>query len=894
MDWYRYKISEILKKFNVDENKGIKKSDLKKRQKLYGKNLLVEKRQKSLLQKFLEQFSDFMVITLLIAAVISFAMAITNENGDYVDPIIILFIVIMNAIIGVTQESRAEKAINSLKKLASPHANVIRDGVKKNIVSEDVVPGDILLLNTGDVVCADARIIESHDLSAEESALTGESNSVRKDATANILRDTPVAEQKNMLFATSSITAGNAKAIVVETGMNTQVGKIANLINKEESPQTPLQVKLSNTGKILGIGVIICCCIIFALGLLQNTEPFEMFMISISLAVAAIPEGLPAVVTIVLAAGVRRMTSKNAIIRKLPAVETLGNANVICSDKTGTLTQNKMTVVEVRGVNGKTNAESKLGQKIIPYSMLCNNSEVSSLGLGKVKTTGEPTENALLLAGVKHGYNKKELEKKYKRIGEVPFNSARKLMTTIHKSNNGDYKIITKGAPDILAKFCTHYETNDGIYPIESSVIRKIEQQNDSMASKALRVLAVAYKDVGAVPKKGDVESKLVFCGLIGLIDPPRPQAKNAVKECLSAGIKPVMITGDHVVTAIAIAKDLGIMSNNDKAMTGKEIEKISQRELEKNIFSYSVFARVSPEHKVRIVKAFQANGSVVAMTGDGVNDAPALKVSDIGCAMGKTGTDVAKSAADMIMTDDNFSTIVEAVKQGRGIFDNIKKTVHFLISSNVGEIITVLTAFLMKLPSPLLAIQLLWVNLVTDSFPALALGMEPVDDDIMKRKPEKTKSLFSKSMAFNIAVEGSFIGAISLLAFTIGRVYFDLGYEPIIGRTMSFAVLGLSQLVHAFNVRSEKSIFKIGIFGNIKMLYSFLLCTFLQVSVISIPFLSIIFDTKSLNFSQWTIVVLLSFSPLIISEIEKMLINYMEMSSRSKSKYSLKKQSIN
>lgn len=886
MDWYRYKISEILKKFNVSENKGICKSSLKKRQKLHGKNLLAEKRPKSLFKKFLEQFSDFMVITLLIASAVSFIMAITNENGDYVDPIIILFIVIMNAIIGVTQESKAEKAINSLKKLSSPHANVIRDGCKKNIMSEDVVPGDILLLDTGDVVCADARIIESHDLRVEESSLTGESNSVTKDATAILPEDTPIAEQKNMLFATSSITAGNAKAIVVETGMNTQVGKIANLINKENSPQTPLQLKLANTGKILGIGVIICCCIIFILGILQNTEPFEMFMISISLAVAAIPEGLPAVVTIVLASGVRRMTSKNAIIRKLPAVETLGNANVICSDKTGTLTQNKMSVVEIKDVSGETNPKLSIGKKIISYSVLCNNSEISSTGLGGAKTTGEPTENALLMSGIKHGMNKKDLEKTYKRIGEIPFDSSRKLMTTVHKCTDGKFKVITKGAPDFLIKYCTHYETNDGVFPINSGVLKKIEQQNENMASRALRVLAVAYKDVNTVPKRNEVENKLIFCGLIGLIDPPRPQAKKAVRECLSAGIKPVMITGDHVITAIAIAKDLGIMQANDKAMTGKELEKMSQKDLEKNIFSYSVFARVSPEHKVRIVKAFQANGSVVAMTGDGVNDAPALKVSDIGCAMGMTGTDVAKSAADMIMTDDNFSTIVEAVRQGRGIFDNIKKTVHFLISSNVGEIITVLTSFLLKLPSPLLAIQLLWVNLVTDSFPALALGMEPVDKDIMKRKPEKTKSLFSKSMAFNIAVEGSFIGAISLLAFTIGRIYFDFGCEPVVGRTMAFAVLSLSQIVHAFNVRSEKSIFEVGIFGNVKMIYSFILCTFLQVSVISIPMLNAIFDTKRLNFSQWFIVLVLSVSPLIISELEKLLIYYGSKTKKDKKLY--------
>ncbi len=872
MDWYSITMTEVLKKLEVSEKNGLSTKQVKSKLKAYGKNILHEKKPKSLFRKFIEQFSDFMVITLLIAAVISFILAVV-DNGDYVDPIIILFIVLMNAIIGVTQESKAEKAINSLKKLSAPHANVIRGGVKQSILSEDIVPGDIIVLNTGDLVCADARILEAHDLSTEESALTGESTTVHKDATARLSANTPIAEQKNMLFATSSITAGHAIAVVVETGMNTQVGKIAHLINQEDSPQTPLQHKLANTSKVLGIGVIAICFVIFILGTLQNINPFEMFMVSISLAVAAIPEGLPAVVTIVLASGVRRMAKKHAIIRKLPAVETLGNASVICSDKTGTLTQNKMTVVEIRGINGKENMESQLSETILSYGALCNNSEFDMNTTKKDKANGEPTENALLIAASKHGKNKVMLEKKYRRVGEIPFDSSRKLMTTIHKVENGGYKIITKGAPDVLLRICSNYLDNGQELTINNSILRKIEKNNESMASSALRVLAVAYKDVPSIPQKSDIEKGLTFCGLIGIIDPPRPEAKQAVSECLAAGIKPVMITGDHVSTAKAIARELGIMKLSDKAMTGRELDNISQKELEKNIFSYSVFARVSPEHKVRIVKAFQAKGAIVAMTGDGVNDAPALKASDIGCAMGMTGTDVAKSASDMIMTDDNFSTIVEAVKQGRGIFDNIKKTIHFLISSNVGEIVTVLTAFLLKMPTPLIAIQLLWINLVTDSFPALALGMEPVDKNIMKRKPDKSKgSLFTKTMTFNIAVEGGFIGAISILAFTIGRVFFDVGSQLIIGRTMVFAVLGLSQIVHAFNVRSDESIFKIGFFSNIKMIYSTLLCIFLQVSVISIPILNKIFDTQRLDFKQWMIVILLSLSPLVISEIEKLL----------------------
>lgn len=869
MNWHNLNAQDVLKKFKVNQNIGLNNVSVAQKQANFGKNILKEKKSKGVLAKFFEQFSDFMVIVLLIAAAISFITSAVEGNKDYIDSIIILFIVVMNAIIGVVQERKAEKAIDALKKLSSPKANVIRGGKKVIIPSEELVPGDILLLHAGDLVPADARLIESYNLKAEESSLTGESLPVEKCADKVFSADSNLGERRNMVFSTSTITAGHAQAIVVETGMNTQVGKIAGMIINENSFQTPLQIKLEKTSKTLGICAIAICAVIFVLGVIEKIPPLEMFMIAISLAVAAIPEGLPAVVTIVLAMGVRKMAANRAVIRKLPAVETLGNATVICSDKTGTLTQNKMTVTQICDEDGKINFSSDLGQKILTLCALCNNASVT-YAKKEFHAIGEPTESALVLVAAENGKVKAELDEKFPKKYEIPFDSARKLMTTVHQLDNGKFRIITKGAPDFLlerSSFCNGK-------PFYDNLKRKVKIQNENMAKSALRVLAIAYKDVDNIPNsQNEIENKLNFCGLVGMIDPPRPQVKMAVNECKNAGIKPVMITGDHIVTAKAIANNLGILSGGDKAISGAQLEKMSQADLEKNIFDYSVFARVSPEHKVRIVKAFKKHGETVAMTGDGVNDAPALKAADIGCAMGVSGTDVAKNAADMIMTDDNFSTIVEAVRQGRGIFENIKKSVHFLISTNIGEIITVLTAFLLNLPSPLLAIQLLWINLVTDSFPALALGVEPVDENIMTHKPQgKNAALFSKNSWRRIVVEGCFIGAISILAFTIGRVFFDVSKTPIIGRTMSFAVLSFSQLVHSFNIKSEKSLFKINIFSNMKLVYSFILGTILQVAVISVPSLSVVFKTANLNFTQWLIVSLLSLSPLLIVELEKFL----------------------
>lgn len=870
-DWHSMSSDAVLSRLKTDPHKGLSGNAAAERMLEYGENKLQQKKPKGLLRKFLEQFSDFMVIILLIAAGISFFTATMEGNGDYIDSIIILIIVVINAITGVVQENRAERAIDALKKLSAPQARVIRAGKETHIPAEEVVPGDILLLDTGDFVAADARLVESHSLKAEESALTGESVPVDKDENLVCSQKAPLGDRRNMVFSGSSITMGHGKAVVVETGMTTQVGNIAHMINEEDSPQTPLQRKLAQTGKILGIGAVCICAVIFLLGLIQNVPPLEMFMISISLAVAAIPEGLPAVVTIVLAIGVRRMAIGRAIIRRLPAVETLGSATVICSDKTGTLTQNKMTVTEIQSPDGKVGTLSAEGMKILSMAALCNNSTLSG-GFDDFSAIGEPTETALVLAAAKAGKLKPALENAYPRVGEVPFDSNRKRMTTIHRLGGGRYRIITKGAPDVLLKLCDRVAQGEGAAPLTQSRKTALQRQNDAMAARALRVLGVAWRDVESLPRNPqELERDLTFAGLVGMIDPPRREVKSAVLQCRNAGIRPVMITGDHIITARAIAGELGILNSGDLSMTGEELDRLSDEQLSKNIYQYAVFARVSPEHKVRIVKAFQSRGAVVAMTGDGVNDAPSLKAADIGCAMGVSGTDVAKGAADMILTDDNFATIVEAVRQGRGIFQNIKKTIHFLLSSNIGEIITVLTAFLMRLPAPLLAIQLLWVNLVTDSLPALALGVEPMDKDIMKRRPESPrKSLFADGMAAAIAIEGCFIGAISLLAFTIGRVFFDGQGDPTVGRTMAFAVLSISQLVHAFNVRSERSLFKIGLLGNPKMLFSFVVCLILQISVISVPFLSAIFKTAALSSAQWLIVALLSLSPFVLVEFEK------------------------
>lgn len=891
MYWHSLSIEESLKKLEVSLDHGLSTKEVNERQQQYGKNELTAKKGKNLILRFFAQFADFMIIILIIAAIISFIVSYVDGEPDFVDPVIILVIISVNATLGVLQEARAEKALEALKKMSAPHAHVLRDGVVSIVPSSELVPGDIIHLETGAFVPADARLITSVNLKVEEASLTGESHPVEKKAEVRLKEDTPLGDRINMVMATSSVTYGRGLAVVTDTGMNTQVGRIASLIMEEETPMTPLQKRLAKTGKVLGIAALIICALIFIMGILKKLPIFDMFMTSVSLAVAAIPEGLPAIVTIMLSLGVQRMAKKNAVIRKLPAVETLGSATVICSDKTGTLTQNVMTVTQICSINGNEKLNSDFGTFLLSHAALCNDA-VLQLDKKGVMVSGEPTEKALVMAAYQIGADKNKLDSTYRRVNEIPFDSERKLMTTVHSSFDQTYRSITKGAFDFLINRCTQYYRDGNLYPLTSKERNRINAINNGMTEQALRVIAVAYKNIpkSATTASAQVlENDLVFVGLIGMIDPPREEVKEAVHLCRQAGIRPVMITGDHVLTAKAIAKELGILGDGDEAITGEKLSRMSNEELADHIAKYSVFARVSPEHKVRIVKAFQSRGEVVAMTGDGVNDAPALNAADIGCAMGITGTDVAKNAADMILTDDNFATIVSAVKEGRGIYENIKKAVHFLLSSNIGEILTIFVAILFGLPTPLVAVQLLWVNLVTDSLPAISLGVEPASKDIMKKKPVSPgKSMFADGLAVHIILEGIMIGSLALLAFVIGYHYYDQprilnslsqqglntlvspDLTPWVGRTMAFAVLSLSQLFHSFNMRSDRSLSEIGLFSNRNLVISFLICTLLQVSVIMFTPIAKVFQVVSLNTRQWLITLLLSFMPIIIVELQK------------------------
>ncbi len=907
MNWHNITKEEALKTLESSQDTGLSKKDALKRQKKYGLNILETKKKKSILVKFFSQFSDFMIITLICAAAVSFLVSLLHGNLDFVDPIIILLIINLNAILGVLQETKAEKSLEALQKMSAPAALVLREHEIISVDARELVPGDIVYLETGYFVPADARLLTAVNLRIDEASLTGESHPVEKESDIVLKEDTLPADRHNMVMATGIVTYGRGTAIVTATGMQTEVGHIARLIMDDETPMTPLQKRLAGTGKALGIAALLICIVIFLLGILKNMPVFDMFMTSVSLAVAAIPEGLPAIVTIMLSLGVQRMAKKNAVIRKLPAVETLGSATVICSDKTGTLTQNKMTVTELASFQGKEQPDSLLSHLLLSLAALCNDSILQTTGKGKhasITAAGEPTEKALVMAAYYIDLLKPKLDATNPRIFEIPFDSARKLMTTVHNYSAGNIRSITKGAFDVLIDKCTHVYHNGKQLPITPIHLKSLHKINQSMAERALRVIAVAYKDIPSenILRKNTtaarnsneeicnyLETGLTLVGLIGMIDPPRKEVADAVLTCQLAGIKPVMITGDHITTACAIARELGIMSPDDLAMTGRELSLMDQDSLIEQIPRYRVFARVSPEHKVRIVKAFQARGEVVAMTGDGVNDAPALKAADIGCAMGITGTDVAKNAADMILTDDNFATIVSAVREGRGIYDNIKKAIHFLLSCNIGEIITIFAAILLGLPSPLVAVQLLWVNLVTDSLPAISLGVEPAAKDIMKKKPiPPNKGMFADGLVFKIIIEGILIGFLSLLAFIIGiRVYDSQGIQdavlrhgstveiagsitPYIGRTMAFAVLSLSQLFHSFNMRSEHTLAKIGLFSNMKLLLSFFICSFLQIIVISFEPLADIFKVVPLNAAQWSVVLVLSFMPIVVVELQK------------------------
>ncbi len=865
--WYTLSTKEVEKQMQTNIEFGLNEKQVEDKQNKFGLNKLEEKKKESIVIKFIKQFNDFMIIILIIASIISAVVARLEGSNDYFDSIIIIAIVVFNAIMGLVQEAKAEKSLEALKKMTAPTCRVKRNGKISTIKSEQIVPGDIVLLEAGNYVPADCRLISSSNLKIEESSLTGETVPVLKEANSILKEKTALGDMVNMAFSTTIVVNGHGEAIVTDIGMNTKVGKIAKMIITNEAPETPIQKKLEEVGKSLGIACLGICLLIFVIGLLKKIEPIEMFMTSVGLAVAAIPEGLPAIVTIMLSIGVTKMAKKNSIIRKLPAVETLGSSSVICSDKTGTLTQNKMQVTKIANINGETNDKEYI-KWLMGMATMCTDVEISKEN-GKMELTGEPTEKAIVSKALDEGQNKNELYNVMKRVKDIPFDSSRKMMTTIHKMPNG-YRVITKGAPDVLLKRCNKVYDNGNVTTLDYSKTKLIENQNNKMADEALRVLAIAYLDIPNLPSKIDtetVEKNLIFIGLIGMIDPPREGVKEAVATCKKAGIKTVMITGDHIITAKAIAKDLGILRGSDLAVTGEELDKIPQSILQKNIMNYSVFARVTPEHKVRIVKAYQSTGAVVAMTGDGVNDAPALKNADIGIAMGKNGTDVAKNAADMVLTDDNFVTIVEAVKQGRNIFDNIKKAVHFLIATNIGEIVTIFLGLVLGLKSPLLAIQLLWINLVTDSLPAIALGLEKPEADIMDKKPrDSKKGIFADGLWQRIITEGTMLGILTLEAFSVGNYLYDIE----VGRTMAFVCLGLLELVHSFNIKSEETIFKVGLFENKYLLGAFILGALLQIVVVVIPSVAEVFKLVPLTQVQWMYTFGISILPLVIMEIQK------------------------
>jgi len=877
--FYKRSINEILTHFKSTETAGLTSEEAKQRLEEYGYNQLRSKHKKSFLQMFIAQFRSFMIIILLIAAAISGVVGFTEGEG-LLDTFVILGILILNAFVGAFQKQKAESSLEALKNLAAPETMVLRGGAITEIPTMELVPGDIVVLETGAIIPADLRLIEAINLKIQESALTGESVPVDKQTDTLPGDDIALGDRTNMAFSSGMVTYGRGRGVVVATGMKTEVGKIADMLQQTADTETPMSRRLEQLGKILGMAALIICAVIFLVGVLYGNSILRMFMTAVSLAVAAIPEGLPAVSTVVLAIGVQRMVKRNAIIRNLPSVETLGSASVICSDKTGTLTQNKMEVAEAY-VNHKKDVVNRAApasvlndeeKRLLSISVLCADAQQVVNEDGKAEFAGDPTETALLDFGVLYGLNKDNIEKTHPRVAEIPFDSERKRMTTVNRMSGKSTRVNVKGGLEEILSVCNRIIINGKIRSITSDDIEKIRNANETMAHSALRVLAMAYKELTEAPQHAtieELENDLIFIGMLGMIDPARPEVIDAIAKCSTAGIRPVMITGDHKSTAMAIAREIRIYREGDLAITGAQLEKLSEEELSENVARYSVYARVDPEHKVRIVKAWQKHDEVVAMTGDGVNDAPALKQADIGAAMGIVGTDVAKGAADMVLTDDNFATIVSAVEEGRRIYDNILKAIQYLLSTNIGEIFLLLITSIFNMGIALLPIHILWVNLVTDSLPALALSVDPAEKGIMNREPRNSKRGFmTKGMVWRIMYQGIMIGAIALLAYAIGL---HEGGETL-GQTMAFTTLMFAQLIHVRNLHSNtRSSLAINPLRNKPLIAAIIASAGLALIVLLIPQVREAFSLTALDGQHWLAVVLMSLIPILVVDIFKL-----------------------